>query len=97
MPCGGIACGIGGGAACCSSGESTADSPSTPFESAGSGAFKQAYAMSVNSKVGLTTSPAYLDEVLAFRLGDKWLELWRREGVDETSLRDDEEEHLSAG
>jgi hypothetical protein len=38
----------------------------------------------------------YLDEVLALGLCDKWLQLWGREGVDETGLRDDEEQHLGA-
>ena len=39
---------------------------------------------------------ADLDEVLAFRLCDKRLELGCGEGVDETGFGDDEEEHLSA-
>ena len=39
---------------------------------------------------------AYLDEVLAFRLSDERLELWCREGVDEPSFRDDEQEDLGA-
>ncbi len=39
----------------------------------------------------------YLNEVLALGLGDQWLELGGGEGVDETGLGDDEEEHLSAG
>ena len=39
----------------------------------------------------IDTDEAYLDEVLAFRLRDEWLELRCGEGVDETSLGDDEE------
>jgi len=39
---------------------------------------------------------AYLDEVLSFWLRDERLELGCGEGVDETSLGDDKEEHLSA-
>lgn len=38
----GIACGMAGGAACESSGDSTLDSPSMPLASAGSGALRQA-------------------------------------------------------
>lgn len=40
---------------------------------------------------------AYLDEVLAFGLGDEWLELGGGEGVDEASLGDDQQQHLGAG
>lgn len=40
---------------------------------------------------------AYLNEVLAFGLGDKWLELRRGECVDQASLGDDQKEHLCAG
>lgn len=39
---------------------------------------------------------AYLDEVLAFRLSDKRLKLRCGEGVDESSLGDDEKKDLSA-
>ena len=39
---------------------------------------------------------AYLDEILSLRLRDERLELGCGEGVDETSLGDDKEEHLSA-
>lgn len=39
----------------------------------------------------------YLDQVLALGLGDQRLELGGREGVDQTGLRDDEEEDLRAG
>jgi len=39
---------------------------------------------------------AYLDEILSFWLRDERLELGCGEGVDETSLGDDKEEHLSA-
>jgi hypothetical protein len=38
---------------------------------------------------------AYLDEVLALGLCDEWLQLWGCEGVDETGLRDNEEQYLS--
>lgn len=38
----------------------------------------------------------YLNEVLALRLRNQWLELGCSECVDETSLRDDEKEDLSA-
>ena len=37
-----------------------------------------------------------LDEVLALGLGDEWLKLGGSEGVDETSLRHDEQEYLCA-
>jgi len=37
-----------------------------------------------------------LNQVLALGLGDKWLELWRGEGVNESSLRDDKEENLGS-
>lgn len=40
---------------------------------------------------------AYLDKVLAFGLGDERLEFGRRECVDETRLRDDEQKDLGAG
>lgn len=40
---------------------------------------------------------AYLDEVLALSLGDQGLELGGGEGVDQTGLRDDEQEDLRAG
>jgi len=39
----------------------------------------------------------YLDEVLAFRLGDERLELGGGEGVDEAGLGHDEEQDLCAG
>ena len=31
----------------------------------------------------------YLNQVLALGLGNKWLQLWRGEGVDEAGLRND--------
>lgn len=40
---------------------------------------------------------ACLDKVLALWLRNEGLQLGSSEGVDETRLRDDEEEHLSAG
>ena len=40
---------------------------------------------------------AYLDEVLAFSLGYEWLELGCSEGVDQTSLGNDEEKDLGTG
>lgn len=40
---------------------------------------------------------AYLDEVLALGLGHQRLQLRCGEGVDESSLRDDEQQHLGAG
>jgi hypothetical protein len=39
----------------------------------------------------------YLDQVLSFSLGDKRLKLGCCEGIDQTSLGDDEQENLSAG
>ena len=39
---------------------------------------------------------AYLDQVLAFRLGDERLKLGRCEGVDQSSLRNNEEQDLGA-
>ena len=39
----------------------------------------------------------YLDEILAFRLSNEGLELRSGEGVDESSLGDNEEEDLGAG
>jgi hypothetical protein len=39
---------------------------------------------------------AYLDQVLALGLGDQRLELGSGEGVDETSLGDDEQKDLGA-
>jgi hypothetical protein len=39
----------------------------------------------------------YLDQVLSFSLGDKRLKLGGCEGIDQTSLGDDEQENLSAG
>lgn len=39
---------------------------------------------------------ASLNEILAFGLGDQRLKLWSREGVNQTGLRDDEQENLSA-
>jgi hypothetical protein len=39
---------------------------------------------------------AYLDEVLALGLSDEGLQLRCREGVDQTGLRDDEQQHLGA-
>ena len=43
IPAWGMPCGIGGAVLWDSSGESTADSPSAPLESAGSGALRQAW------------------------------------------------------
>jgi hypothetical protein len=48
-------------------------------------------------KLAMRSIEAGLDEVLAFRLGDERLELGGGEGVDQTSLGDDEEEDLCAG
>ena len=39
---------------------------------------------------------AYLDEILAFGLGNERLKLRRGEGVDEASLGDDQQKHLRA-
>ena len=39
----------------------------------------------------LDSEQAYLDEILAFRFGDKGLKLRRGEGVDESSLGHDKE------
>ncbi len=37
-----------------------------------------------------------LDQILAFGLGNQRLELGSGEGIDQASLRDDQEEHLRA-
>jgi len=42
-------------------------------------------------------SRAYLDQILSFGFCDKRLELRCREGVDQTSLGDNEEENLGTG
>ena len=47
-------------------------------------------------RVGVGYASAYLDEVLSFWLRNERLELGCGKGVDETSLGDDKEEHLSA-
>lgn len=39
----------------------------------------------------------YLNEVLALGLGDERLQLGGGEGIDETRLRDNQQEHLGAG
>lgn len=49
----------------------------------------------VEDVVGLDAS--YLDEVLALGLGDERLQLGGGEGVDQSGLGDDEQEHLGAG
>ena len=54
----------------------------------------------VNKCISRQSNPcedAYLNQVLALGLGDQWLKLGSGEGVDQTSLRDDQQEHLSAG
>lgn len=88
----------GGICAWLSSGESTWLS-STPLASPleGSGAFRQACRWSVMQCAKCSDGAAYLDEVLALGLGDEGLQLRCREGVDEASLRDDEQQHLGAG
>jgi hypothetical protein len=89
MP-GAIGWAIWGAALCCSSGESTVDSPSTPFESAGSGALRHALGWLLVSRApSVSCSCPYLDEVLAFGLRDERLKFGRGEGVYESSLRDD--------
>jgi hypothetical protein len=40
---------------------------------------------------------AYLDQVLAFGLGDERLQLGGGEGIDQSGLGDDKEEHLGSG
>ena len=47
------------------------------------------------TKVGL--APTYLDEVLTLGLGDERLQLGGGEGVNETGLGDNEQQHLGAG
>jgi hypothetical protein len=37
-----------------------------------------------------------LDQVLAFSLCDKWLQLWRGEGVHESCFGDHQQQHLRA-
>lgn len=43
---------------------------------------------------GDAAAVAYLDEVLALGLGDEWLQLGGREGVDKACLRHDQKQHL---
>ena len=50
----------------------------------------------VGGGVGVVVQ-AYLDEVLALGLGDKWLQLGCGEGVDEARLGDNEQQDLGAG
>lgn len=84
-----------------SSGESAADSPSTPFSApgAGSGAFRQACRRLtlIERTWAFNSRGTYLDEVLAFWLGDQGLELRGREGVNEPSFGNNEEQDLGAG
>jgi hypothetical protein len=70
-----------------SSGDST-ELSSTPFASPleGSGAFKQAWALSVSRCDSARRVAAYLDEVLALGLGHQRLQLRRREGVDQAGF-----------
>lgn len=74
---------------------------STPFASPleGSGAFRQACSGLVTLRHGSARPlfAAYLDEVLALWLGDKRLQLGCGEGVDQTCLRHDKQQHLGAG
>ena len=91
-----------GGAAtdgCVSSGDSTVDSPSTPFASAGSGALRQACddKSACAPWVETTDIPAYLDEVFSLGFGHQRLKLGGSEGIDQTRFRHDEQEHLGAG
>ena len=80
-----------------SSGEPTSSAASTPFSlPEGSGAFKHAWKdVSAKSSWELSCN-TYLDEILAFGLGDKRLQLGCGESVDETSFRHDQEEDLGA-
>ena len=52
--------------------------------------------MSVGYECICDRATSYLNEILAFGLGDQRLKLWSREGVNQTGLRDDEQENLSA-
>lgn len=80
-----------------SSGESTADSPSTPFSLPveGSGAFRHPYIV-VSRCARFDGCFAYLDKILAFRFGHEWLELRGGKGVDESGFRNDEQQDLGA-
>lgn len=81
-----------------SSGESTADSPSTPFSLPveGSGAFRHACA-GVRKCPRFEGDTAYLDEILAFGFGYEWLEFRGGKGIDESGFRNDEKQDLGAG
>lgn len=52
--------------------------------------------MSVRGRVSSLGGWTYLDEVLAFWLGDERLELRRREGVHQARLGDDQQQDLCA-
>lgn len=68
------------------------------MESAGSGALRQAWQrVSHHGGECECTDGAHLNEVLAFWLGDQRLELRGGEGVDQTSLGDDEQQDLGTG
>lgn len=43
-----------------------------------------------NLTSGQLVNIAYLNQVLAFRLGDKWLQFGGGKGIDEASLRHDQ-------
>lgn len=88
----------GGICAWLSSGESTWLS-STPLASPldGSGALRQACARLETQCDECSNVATYLDEVLALGLSYEGLQLRCREGVDQTSLRDDKQQHLSTG
>lgn len=92
-------CMPGAGAAtegCVSSGDSTADSPSAPFASLGSGALRQACntrqyvrqdkTEDTRQSAGGRVDGTYLNEVLAFWFRHQRLELGRSEGIDQSGF-----------
>lgn len=66
---------------------------------AGSGAFRQACERLtlIESNWAFESRGTYLDEILAFWLGDQGLKLRGREGVNEPSFRNNKEQDLGAG
>lgn len=88
------------GICCCggSSGDSTGGGSSRPPSpvTLGSGAFRHACTWSARGGCVMRIWP-YLNEILALGLGHQWLEFGGGKGVHQTSLGDDEEQHLRAG
>ena len=65
----------------------------------GSGALRQAWARkskSEHSELICRSKSTYLNQVLALRLGDQWLELRGGKGIDQAGLGHDQQQHLGA-